>query len=289
MLRRLQLDEEAHARIVHRCEVRGIEFLSTPFDDESLDLLTRRFDMRRLKLGSGELTNAPLLLKAARTGRPLILSTGMATLGEVEEALAVVAFGYREAERHPTRGDLDTILSEPSAQRALRERVVLLHCTTEYPTPAADVNLRAMDTLRAAFGLDVGYSDHTAGISIAIAAAARGAAVIEKHFTIDRTLPGPDHQASLEPGELAAMVHAVREVEEALGDGIKRARPIERKNMVVARKSLVAARPIAKGEIFTEQNVAAKRPGGKLSPMLYWDLLGRPAPRAFDAEEALEP
>lgn len=289
MLRALELGEGMHRSLIARCAERGIEFLSTPFDHDSLRLLTSTFGLARLKLGSGDLTNAPLLLALARTGKSLILSTGMATLADVEEALGVLAFGYSAGhDVAPSRAAFRTAFESDAGQVALRHKITLLHCTTEYPTPTGDVNLRAMDTLRLAFGLPVGYSDHTHGSAIALAAVARGAAVIEKHFTLDRNLPGPDHKASLEPGELAAMVADIRRVEVALGDGIKRVVESERGNRHVARKSLVAAKAIAQGEPFGPDNLEVKRPGGGLDPILYWDVLGRPAPRAFDEDEPIE-
>ena len=219
--------------------------------------------VHRLKLGSGELTNGPLLEAAARTGLPLILSTGMATLDEVREALHLVQ----------STGSRD---------------VTVLHCTTEYPAPPDEVNLRAMATMRDTLGVPVGYSDHTVGITVALAAVAMGASVIEQHFTTDRTLPGPDHPASLEPGELAELVSAVRTVEAALGDGIKRPSPAEMPNLAVARKSIVAARAIRNGDSFTEANLAVKRPGTGISPMRLSEILGRRASRAYETEELLD-
>jgi len=289
MLRALELDEAAHRALINRCAEKGIEFLSTPFDHESLDLLVRTFDLPRLKLGSGDLTNAPLLLAIARSDKPLILSTGMATLSEVEEALGVLAFGYASLpDATPTIAAFRSAYESDIGQQALRNNIALLHCTTEYPTPAGDVNLRAMDTLRQAFGLEVGYSDHTQGTAISLAAVARGASIIEKHFTLDRNLPGPDHKASLQPDELASLVLDIRRVEISLGDGIKRVAESEQKNREIARKSLVASCPIGCGETLTSGNVVAKRPGGGVAPIQYWGVLGRPAPRSFDEDELIE-
>ena len=286
MLLRLELDEEAHHRLIAACAGRNIEFLSTPFDIDSLDLLTNRLDLRRLKLGSGEVTNAPLLLAAARTGKPLIVSTGMATLAEVEAALGVLAYGYLGGES-PSRTAFAEALAVPEARAALAAKVTLLHCTTEYPAPDDEVNLRAMDTLRDSFGLPVGFSDHSRGITIPIAAVGCGAVMIEKHFTMDRDLPGPDHKASLEPGELTEMVAAIRRVEAALGGGIKAPTATERKNIPVARKSLVAARPIKAGEPFTPENLTVKRPGDGKSPLLYWETLGQAATRDYQEDDLI--
>ncbi|HYH23017.1 MAG TPA: N-acetylneuraminate synthase [Azospirillum sp.] len=289
MLKALELDDAAHRAVAARCAARGIAFLSSPFDEDSLDFLARDIGVDRLKLGSGELTNGPLLLRAARTGLPLVLSTGMATLGEVEASLALLAFGYTApADAAPGRAAFAAAWNDSAARRRLADMVTLLHCTTEYPSPPEDANLRAMDTLRAAFGLPVGFSDHTEGIMMPVAAVARGACVIEKHFTLDRTLPGPDHKASLEPAELAAMVAAIRAVERALGDGVKVARPSERANIPIARKSLVTTRPIAAGEVIAPDAMTAKRPGNGRSPMDYWDVVGRASPRSYAADEPLD-
>lgn len=264
MLKRLELDAGAHAAIMQRCRERGIRFLSTPFDLQSIDLL-RSLGMRVWKIPSGEITNVPLLRRIGSFGEQVILSSGMACLGEIEYALRILeAAGTRLAD------------------------MTVLHCTTEYPAPIDEVNLNAMTTIRSAFGVRVGYSDHTAGIEVAIAAAALGAEIIEKHFTLDRTLPGPDHAASLEPGELASMITAVHNVVRALGDGIKAPSPSERANIPITRKSIVAARPIRRGEPFTELNVTTKRPGTGLSPVLWDLLLGTPAMRDFQPDEPIE-
>lgn len=286
MVRRLELDESDHEQLWAHCQKNNIEFLSTPFDLESVDLLVK-LGVDRLKIPSGELTHAPLLLKIARTGLPVILSTGMATLAEVETALGVLAFGFLHRE-DPSIPRFQEAFGEEEGQRLLREKVTLLHCTTEYPAPFAEVNLRVMDTLAAAFGLRVGYSDHTPGIAVAIAAAARGAVVVEKHFTLDKNLPGPDHRASLEPEELKAMVRGIREVEEALGSGLKIPTPSELKNKDIMRKSLAATCSIRKGERFSESNLTSKRPGNGISPLYYWDWIGKEAERDFQPDEIIQ-
>lgn len=289
MIRKLELDEAAHAALIAHCKVRRIEFLSTPFDPESLELLAGRFGISRIKLSSGDITNAPLLLLAARSGKPVILSTGMSTLEEVAAALGVLAFGYREANADPSNVAFERCLESPEGRAALEDKVVLLHCTTEYPAPMADVNLRAMQTLRSKFGLPVGYSDHTAGVTIPVAAVAMGAVVIEKHFTLDRNLPGPDHKASLEPRELDEMVSAIRDVEVALGSPVKQPAASEMGNRPIARKSLVAGRDIRMGEVFTSENLAVKRPGDGISPLRYWEWLGRVADRDYRRDEKVGP
>jgi N-acetylneuraminate synthase len=288
MLKALELSDDHHQALVEHCAGRGVQFLSTPFDLESLRLLIERFGMQRIKVPSGEITNGPLLLAAARTGRPVILSTGMSTLGEVEESLSVVAFGYTNLDAPPTVEGFRFAYESEDGQRVLRDRVTLLHCTSEYPTEPEDVHLRAMDTLRSAFGLPVGYSDHTRGLVVPIAAVARGAVLVEKHFTLDRTLPGPDHRASLEPEELAEMVRAIREVEAALGRSIKAPTSGELETRLAARKSLTAAKSIRAGEQFSEENVIARRPGTGVSPMHFWSYVGQRAPRQYDPGELLQ-
>jgi N-acetylneuraminate synthase len=288
MLKRLELSEAAHSDLAAHCRAHGIEFMSTPFDLPSVDLLAG-LGVSRLKLPSGEITNAPLLLKAARTGLPLIVSTGMSGLAEVEDALGVLAFGLSGRRGRPGRQAFRTAYASPAGRRALAAKVTLLHCTTEYPAPIDEANLRAMLTLARAFGLPVGLSDHTRGLVAAIGAVALGAAVVEKHFTLDPDLPGPDHAASLTPDELAALVAAVRQAERCLGEAVKIPAPSELKNLPVARRSLVAGRDIAAGEAFTEDNLTVKRPGTGISPLEYFDYLGRRATRPYRADELIEP
>lgn len=264
MIRRLELTPEMHVDLIAHCASQGIRFLSTGFDIESLDLLAG-FDMPIFKVPSGEITNLPYLQHMGRLGKPVILSTGMADMAEIRAALEAL-------------GEAGTP----------RQSITVLHCNTEYPTPMCDVNLRAMLSIRDAFGVQVGYSDHTAGIEVSLAAVALGATVIEKHFTLDRQLPGPDHQASLEPDELKALVTGIRNIELALGDGVKRPSPSEAKNIPIARKSLVAGSPIRAGETFTLANLAVKRPGSGVSPMRLHEVLGRAAKRDFQVDELIE-
>lgn len=288
MLRRLELSRGAHEQLAARCREADITFLSTPFDEESLAFLASDMRLPVIKIGSGDLTNAPLLLATARQGLPVILSTGMSNLDEVAVALGVLAFGYGEAATaQPSIAAFKNALLAHHAE--LLRHVILLHCTTEYPAPMADTNLRAMNSLAAQFNLPIGFSDHTQGISAAIASVACGARVVEKHFTLNRNLPGPDHKASLEPAELAAMVRGIREVEMAMGDGDKQPRPAELSNRDIARRSVVAAVAIPTGTPITRDHLALKRPGTGISPTQLWDLLGRVSNRSYDPDEQIDP
>jgi N-acetylneuraminate synthase len=286
MLRRLELQHAAHQPLIARATQRGIEFLSTPFDHGSLDFLLS-LKLPRIKIGSGDMTNAPLLHAAARSGTPLILSTGMATLGEVEEALGVLAHGYARRGDPPGIASFRAAWRDPAARAALAEHVSLLHCTTEYPCPIDDVNLAAMATMRSAFRLPVGYSDHTDGHEISVAAVALGATIIEKHLTLDRKAPGPDHAASLEPDDFKRMVTAIRNVESALGNGIKAPMESEVRNIPIARKSLVAARALKAGDTIQPGDITCKRPGSGRSPIEHWSLVGTTATRSYDEEDPL--
>lgn len=287
MLKRLELSYDTHHKLVKYCQDKGIEFLSTAFDSESLDFLVNDLGITRLKLPSGEITNAPLVLEHARTDCDLIVSTGMATLSEIEQVLSVIAFGYLNKLDTPTDELLQAAYFSDEGKRLLKQKVTLLHCTTEYPAPFNDINLNAMDTMSDSFKLAVGYSDHSQGITVPIAAVAKGAVLIEKHFTVDKNLPGPDHKASLDPIELKAMVEGIRTVEQVLGDGIKGPRPSEVKNKAVARKSLVAAKDIAVGEAFSESNLAVKRPGSGINPMHFWRYLGSQSKQSYKAGDLI--
>lgn len=264
MCRAIHLPLSAYPELAELCKEVGIGFMSTPFDLVSIDSLAE-LKMDYWKIPSGEITNLPYLRKIAAIGGKVILSTGMSTLDEVAEAVDILV-----------KGGID------------RKDIFLLHCTTQYPTPYSDVNLHAMDSLRRLDVGGVGYSDHTLGIEVPVAAAALGAKVIEKHFTLDKSLPGPDHRASLDPAELAAMVKAVRNIELALGDGDKHVTESERPNIEVARKSIVASRPIIAGEIFTEENITVKRPGNGISPMEWDSVIGQRAKKNFPYDALIE-
>lgn len=262
MLKKLELSYEEFLKLKSYCDHVGICFLSTPFDFESIDFLNS-IDMPFWKIPSGEITNYPYLVALAKTGKPVVMSTGMCEMREIEEAINVLK----------ENGSKD---------------IKLLHCNTEYPTPYEDVNLKAMNTIRETFGLEVGYSDHTRGIEVPIAAVALGATVIEKHFTLNRDMEGPDHKASLEPDELAKMVQSIRNIEKAIGSGVKIPTPSEKKNISVARKSIVAKTSIRIGEELTEANITVKRPGNGISPMRWNEVIGKRAVRDFEEDELIE-
>lgn len=262
MLRKIMLPFEAFEKLKNYCDKKGIEFLSTPFDLESVDLL-HHIGMKKWKIPSGEITNLPLLEKIAQFNEPIIMSTGMCELAEIRQAIDILkASGAND--------------------------ITLLHCTTEYPAPYEDVNLNAMETMRREFNLPVGYSDHTNGIEIPVAAVALGACVIEKHFTLDRNMEGPDHKASLEPQELKQMVTSIRNIEKALGNGNKTVSASESKNIAIARKSIVAKKDIKKGEVFTNENLICKRPGNGISPLKWYELLGKVASKDYKEDYLIE-
>jgi N,N'-diacetyllegionaminate synthase len=262
MLKKLELSFDEFVELNEYCKSKSIEFMSTAFDFDSIDFLDS-LEMGTWKIPSGDITNLPYLIKIAKLNKPVILSTGMSTMEDIRSAIKA--------------------LKENGAAE-----LTVLHCTTEYPTPFEDVNLRAMNTIKKEFGVKVGYSDHTKGIEVPIAAVALGATVIEKHFTLDRNMEGPDHKASLEPNELKAMVDSIRHIELALGNGMKQPAESEKKNMAVARKSIIASKEIKAGEIFTENNLTVKRPGDGISPMRWFDIIGKPAPRDFEEDELIE-
>ncbi len=288
LLRKLQLSAGDHRRIIDHCRAHDIAFLSSPFTVSDVKLLTEELGIETLKLPSGAITDGPVLLAAARTRARLILSTGMSTLDEIKAALSVIAFGLAGGVRSPSPADLEAAFEVEDGQRAVREQVTLLQCTTAYPTPIDEANLLAMTVLADRFGVSVGYSDHTAGTVSAVAAAGLGASVIEKHFTTDRSLPGPDHAASVEPGELRRLVADVRTVTLALGRPVKEPTQTEISNMGAARKSLVARTDIMQGEPFSTENLTTKRPGTGISPMHYWAYLGRHAGRDYSADELID-
>ncbi|MFH1593959.1 MAG: N-acetylneuraminate synthase [Candidatus Omnitrophota bacterium] len=264
MLKRLELDVKTHRELIGHCKARGIEFLSSPFDLESVELL-KDLKLKRLKIPSGELTNLPYLKKVGSLRKEIILSTGMANLSDIDSAV--------------------NILVESGTSK---EKITVLHCNTAYPTPYEDANLKAMLTIKDVLNVKIGYSDHTSGIEAAVAAVALGASIIEKHFTLNKNAKGPDHKASVEPGELKRMISAIRNVERALGDGVKRVSGSEMRNRSIVRKSIIAAKPIRRGELFVSGNVTTKRPATGISAMEWNDVLGRAAKRDFKKDEFIE-
>ncbi len=291
MLKRLELEYDVHHELLTYCDKNGIDFLSTAFDMESLDFLVNELKLKTLKIPSGEITNAPLILAHAMTDCNLILSTGMARLSEIEAALGVLAYGLlsnNEINFMPSKKEFEKAYLSEAGQKKLNEKITILHCTSEYPAPPEEINLNAMISMKNAFGLKIGYSDHSEGIVVPIAAVSLGAGLIEKHFTLDKSFPGPDHKASLEPGELKEMVAAIRTVEKVMGTGIKGPMPSEFKNRDIVRKSIYATTDIKIGETFTEYNIGMKRPGTGISPMEYWEILGNVAERSYSKEEIIK-
>ena len=262
MLRKLVLKKEWHPVLKEHAEKRGIKFISTPFDFDSIDFL-KELDLPLFKIPSGEITNLPYLERIGQIGKPVILSTGMSSMDEIEKAVSIL--------RESGCGEIS-----------------VLHCNTQYPTPYKDVNLEAMDTIRRRLNVPVGYSDHTSGIEVPIAAVAMGAEIIEKHYTLDKDMEGPDNKASLDPCELKEMIRAIRNIEDAIGDGEKSLTPSEMNNLKVVRKSIVAAKPIKSGDVLTEDNITVKRPGIGLSPMMWYDVIGTNAIRDLDEDEFIE-
>lgn len=286
MLQRLELKPDMHDKLIQECRRLKIEFMTTAFEMESLKYI-RRLGLQRYKIPSGEVTNAPFLMEYARLKKPLILSTGMCDLKEIQEAIGVIAFGML-GKKSPSRKQFQKLGKQRSVLNRLKDSLTILHCTTEYPAPDADLNLKVLDTLSQTFGLPIGYSDHSVGIAASVAAVARGAVVIEKHLTLDRSMPGPDHAASIEPHEFKEMVDQIRRVEKMLGHSEKRAAQSEVKNKVIARKVLVASRDLKKGTILKPQDISIKRAGKGISPMDFWNLLGKKLKKNYKQDEILK-
>lgn len=287
MIRAFELSRAQHLELLAYCNEKNIAFLSSPFDIASLNFLCDDMGLNLLKIPSGEITNGPILMAAGKSGCDLIVSTGMADIDELKTTLGVLAFAMTQ-EGYPDEDGIRAAYESIIGKEALRKKVTLLHCTSAYPTPFTDVNLRAMQTLADTFGLKVGYSDHTPGIVVSTAAVALGAQIIEKHFTLDRSLPGPDHKASLEPDELCALIEQTRQVEAALGTAEKKPSNAEIENINIARKSLVTTKQVKAGELFSADNLGIKRPGNGISPMRYWQWIGKPAGRDFAAGVLVE-
>lgn len=288
MLKKLELTYDEFIELQSFCQSVQIEFLSTPFDFESVDFLLDEIEIATAKIPSGELTNAPFIHYIATKQKPIILSTGMATVEEIHEALAFIAYGLVKSKEPVTIERVNDFYATQEAKKALKNNVTLLHCTTQYPAPVDSINLKAMIEMERIFQLPIGLSDHSEGIHIPLVAVGMGGTVIEKHFTLDKTLEGPDHVASLNPDELKSMIKGIREVEQALGDGIKRPNSVEIKNRIPVRKSLIAKIPINVGEAFTNDNLTVKRPGDGMQPSKYWSLIGEVASRSYEEDELID-
>jgi sialic acid synthase SpsE len=290
MLRRLELRRDELVELGRHANSLQVDLLATAFDLDGLAFLVDELQVPRLKVASGDLTYGQLLLAAARASRPLIVSTGMAELADVRRALDVIAFGLLQPEGIPPSVQaVDGMSATVEGATGLGRSVTVLHCTTAYPTAADQVNLRALRTLATTFGVPVGYSDHTEGVAVSVAAVALGAVIIEKHITLDRDAVGPDHAASLDPQDFRRLVDGIREVEQALGSGDKAPALSERENILPARRSLVAVRPLARGQVVALEDVDAQRPADAASPLLVWDVVGRPAARDYAVGERIEP
>lgn len=287
MLRKLELSLDSHKRVAIHCKDIGLQYLATAFDLASLTFLAEEIDVPFFKISSGDLTNAPFLLAHAKYKRKLIISTGMSTLGEIEDALGVVAFGLLDVQDVPSIAGFKKAYQSEEGQIALKQFVTLLHCTTEYPTAVDEINMKAMQTMKQAFQLDVGFSDHSVGTTASVIAVALGAKVVEKHFTLDKAMDGPDHKASMSPEELLTFVSSIRDAESCLGVAIKKPSKSEIANIPVARRSLVATSDIAAGELFTEANIGVKRPGTGVTPFQYWEVLNSVSSRRYTEGEPL--
>lgn len=289
MLKKLELSDETFLKIKLACDDLGIGFMSTAFDSHSLNFLVKNIGVDTLKVPSGEITNAPLILEHAITGKDIILSTGMSNIDEIRNALSVIAFGYASSSAELVLDkSFEKFFKSKAAQEFLKNKVTLLHCTSEYPAPFEDLNLNAMHTLADEFNLQIGYSDHSLGIEVPIAAVAMGAKIIEKHFTLDKAMEGPDHRASIEPQELERMIESIRNVDLALGSSEKKIQTSELKNLSIVRKSIVAVDAICPGEVLSEANIGIKRPGTGVSPFKYWDYLGKKSKNAYQVGDLID-
>tara|TARA_B110000444_G_scaffold261004_1_gene310435 strand:- start:23935 stop:25014 length:1080 start_codon:yes stop_codon:yes gene_type:complete len=290
MLKSLELPLKTYIKLKEYCEKLGADFLITAFDSTSLNFIINKLNVSRLKIPSGEITNGPLILQHAQSGLDIIMSTGMANLNEIQDALSIISYGYNN-QKPINSVNFKKIIEFNKIEKpkiSLKDKVTLLHCTTEYPAPIDELNLKAIQTLKDTFGLMVGYSDHSEGILASIIASSFDIKIIEKHFTLDKTMAGPDHKASLEPDELKLMIESIRNTENIMGAGEKKASPSEIKNIFIARKSLVALINIKKGDSFSEKNLTAKRSGNGISPMKFWEFIGKKACRDYLKDEIIE-
>ena len=289
MIKSLELTPKMHEKIINECCKQKIEFLSTPFDIESLIMLTNDFGIKKIKISSGDITNAPLLINTGYFADEIILSTGMSNLNDIKNGLKAISFGIMDYQYEKCNSkSLNEAFLEMKNNELIRKKIKLLHCTTEYPAPLNELNLKAIKTLKKKFNLKVGYSDHTLGINASIGAVALGAEIIEKHFTLNKSLKGPDHKSSLNPKEFCSLVKGIKEVEKTLGNGEKKISPSEKKNINIARKFIVASKPIVKGEKFSRDNITFKRSGGGISPFEFWNLLKCKAKKNYKYEDIID-
>jgi N-acetylneuraminate synthase len=286
MLKRLELSREDHWTVMAAAQRRGLDFLSTPYDPDSLEFLVEELGVTQIKIASSDITNLPLLLAAGRSRKRVILSTGMSTMGEIRQALATIGFGGTTTAGTPSTAILEST-DIPGAPKYLAESVVMLQCTSQYPAPINEANLSTIATMRDLFGVPIGYSDHTVGIVTALMSVAYGSVMYERHFTLDRNAPGPDHAASMEPAEFTSLISLLREAEAARGTGVKEPTPSEAGNRHPMRKSLFAARSISEGQLINEDDIATMRPADGDSPAHYWEWLGKPSPRSFSVGDSL--
>ena len=287
MLKKLEISEDFQKELVEHCSKAGIEFMSTAFDSKSLDFLINDLGMKVNKIPSGEITNAPLLIHHGRTKNKIILSTGMSTIDEIEDALSAICFGILQKNGKPSAKGLHDLYKSAEVKDELKKRVILLHCTSEYPALDESINLKAMRSIRDFFDLSVGYSDHSLGIEVSLMAATMGASVIEKHFTMDKNLDGPDHKASLNPNELKNLVDLIRRAERIIGNGEKAPTLVEEKNKIVSRRSIFANSEIKKGDQFSLENLTLKRPGDGISPFRMWDLINKHSKKDYKKDEKI--
>ena len=283
MLKKLELDEKSHYELLDYANSKGMDFISTPFDMQSAEFLINDLQVPTIKIPSGEIVNGPLLYRISKAGLPIILSTGMANEEEIRMALNIIGQGMSEQTGYPSP---DTHLNDDQIE-LVKDKVTLLLCTTAYPTPVEDVNLMAMENMEKIYGTRVGISDHTEGVAVSVAAVARGACLVEKHFTLDKSMPGPDHKASLVPDEFKRLVDEIRIVERAMGDPVKKSNPSEIPNITIARQGLISSCDIKKGEMFSEKNLTSRRPATGVSPMKYWSLIGTEAKRSYKEGEPI--
>ncbi len=288
MLKKLELSRDLHLELNEYCSSKEIEFMSTAFDEDSLDFLVHEVGMKKNKIPSGELNNAPFLIKHGATGNKIILSTGMSSLKQIHQAISAIAFGFSKTNMKPSIKSFREVIKSKDIQNELRKKITLLHCTSQYPAPIDSLNLMALFTLKEEFEMPVGYSDHSLGTEASIAASAMGAEIIEKHFTLDNTLEGPDHKASLEPNQLINLVSSIRKVELMLGSRSKSPSKEELENKNLATKSIVAKSIIRQGEYFTDDNLTTKRPGDGMSPFLFWDLIGVKSKKEYMPDEQID-